>query len=232
MRLWEKSTMTKPNASSTTSPPTLSPGDNVTVAVCLCYLCVVMLNTIYLTWETLTCRRTTWAEEKKMNMETFGVPGRFLRARGFRGRGRRGPSAAEQRPLPKDVSGRVWGCFFMLTFSVDIVVFYLFKKKSTSCFFSPNLKWKHFFFPQSQIYEVLCEMGEQFLLIKQLYARSKFINLQLAWWNAMWNFVFQPASRHINEVLLFAEYILSEDFFFFFSLPCKMETVEDFNSCY
>ncbi|XP_040059021.2 protein LSM14 homolog B [Gasterosteus aculeatus] len=52
-------------------------------------------------------RRTTWAEEKKMNMETFGVPGRFLRARGFRGRGRRGPSAAEQRPLPKDISGRV-----------------------------------------------------------------------------------------------------------------------------
>ncbi|XP_075870405.1 protein LSM14 homolog B-like [Nelusetta ayraudi] len=35
-------------------------------------------------------RRTTWAEEKKLNMETFGVPGRFLRGRGFRGRGRGG----------------------------------------------------------------------------------------------------------------------------------------------
>uniref|UniRef100_A0A3Q3X620 Uncharacterized protein n=1 Tax=Mola mola TaxID=94237 RepID=A0A3Q3X620_MOLML len=33
-------------------------------------------------------KRTTWAEEKKMNMETFGVKGRFLRGRGFRGRGR------------------------------------------------------------------------------------------------------------------------------------------------
>ncbi|XP_069367765.1 protein LSM14 homolog B-like isoform X2 [Paralichthys olivaceus] len=52
-------------------------------------------------------RRTTWAEEKKLNMETFGVPGRFLRGRGFRGRGNRGQSATEQRPLPKVGSGRV-----------------------------------------------------------------------------------------------------------------------------
>ncbi|XP_045932121.1 protein LSM14 homolog B-B-like [Micropterus dolomieu] len=52
-------------------------------------------------------RRTTWAEEKKLNMETFGVPGRFLRGRGFRGRGRSGQSTAEQRPLPKIGSGRV-----------------------------------------------------------------------------------------------------------------------------
>ncbi|XP_041837174.1 protein LSM14 homolog B-like isoform X1 [Melanotaenia boesemani] len=52
-------------------------------------------------------RRTTWAEEKKLNMETFGVPGRFLRSRGFRGRGRRGQSATEQRALPKIDSGRV-----------------------------------------------------------------------------------------------------------------------------
>ncbi|XP_054866682.1 protein LSM14 homolog B-like isoform X1 [Amphiprion ocellaris] len=52
-------------------------------------------------------RRTTWAEEKKLNIETFGVPGRFLRGRGFRGRGRKGPSATEQRALPKVGSGRV-----------------------------------------------------------------------------------------------------------------------------
>ncbi|XP_041807736.1 protein LSM14 homolog B-like isoform X2 [Chelmon rostratus] len=57
-------------------------------------------------------RRTTWAEEKKLNMETFGVPGRFLRGRGFRGRGREGQSTADQRPadqrpLPKVGSGRV-----------------------------------------------------------------------------------------------------------------------------
>lgn len=52
-------------------------------------------------------RRTTWAEEKKLNMETFGVPGRFLRGRGFRGRGRGGQSTTEQRPLPKVGSGRV-----------------------------------------------------------------------------------------------------------------------------
>lgn len=52
-------------------------------------------------------RKTSWAEEKKLNMETFGVPGRFLRGRGFRGRGRSGQTAAEQRPLPKIGSGRV-----------------------------------------------------------------------------------------------------------------------------
>ncbi|KAK5934459.1 hypothetical protein CgunFtcFv8_014859 [Champsocephalus gunnari] len=53
-------------------------------------------------------RRTTWEEEKKMNMETFGVPGRLLRGRGGRGgRGRRGQSTPEQRPLPKIVSGRL-----------------------------------------------------------------------------------------------------------------------------
>ncbi|XP_037534568.1 protein LSM14 homolog B [Nematolebias whitei] len=49
-------------------------------------------------------RRTTWAEEKKLNIETFGVPGRFLRGRGLRSRGRR---TTEQRPLPKIGSGRV-----------------------------------------------------------------------------------------------------------------------------
>ncbi|XP_061902762.1 protein LSM14 homolog B-like isoform X1 [Entelurus aequoreus] len=51
-------------------------------------------------------RRTSWAEEKKLNMETFGVPGRFLRSRGFRGRGHRGQSTAEQRTLPKIGGGR------------------------------------------------------------------------------------------------------------------------------
>ncbi|KAI4826528.1 hypothetical protein KUCAC02_029974 [Chaenocephalus aceratus] len=50
-------------------------------------------------------RRTTWEEEKKMNIETFGVPGRLLRGRG--GRARRGQSTPEQRPLPKIVSGRL-----------------------------------------------------------------------------------------------------------------------------
>ncbi|KAG7229630.1 hypothetical protein INR49_012674, partial [Caranx melampygus] len=50
-------------------------------------------------------RRTTWAEEKKLNMETFGVPGRFLRGRGFRGRGQRGQTTVEQRPLPKGAQG-------------------------------------------------------------------------------------------------------------------------------
>lgn len=52
-------------------------------------------------------KRTTWAEEKKLNMETFGVPGRFIRGRGFRGRGRKSQSTVEQRPLPKIGSGRV-----------------------------------------------------------------------------------------------------------------------------
>ncbi|XP_045561552.1 protein LSM14 homolog B isoform X2 [Salmo salar] len=52
--------------------------------------------------------RTTWAEERKLNVETFGVPGRFLRGRGFRGdnRGRRA-GRANQRPMPKVDSARV-----------------------------------------------------------------------------------------------------------------------------
>ncbi|KAG7252452.1 hypothetical protein CRUP_031043 [Coryphaenoides rupestris] len=50
----------------------------------------------------------TWVEEKKLNIETFGNPGRFLRGRGFRGyRASRGLSGANQQPLPKVDSGRV-----------------------------------------------------------------------------------------------------------------------------
>ncbi|KAM9056711.1 protein LSM14 homolog B isoform X3 [Balaenoptera ricei] len=45
-------------------------------------------------------RRTTWAEERKLNTETFGVSGRFLRGRSFRGgfRGGRGNGAARRNP--------------------------------------------------------------------------------------------------------------------------------------
>ncbi|XP_020485212.3 protein LSM14 homolog B isoform X1 [Labrus bergylta] len=41
--------------------------------------------------------RLTWAEERKRNLETFGVPGRFLRGQGFRGgySGRRGWGASQ-----------------------------------------------------------------------------------------------------------------------------------------
>ncbi|XP_054465682.1 protein LSM14 homolog B isoform X1 [Anoplopoma fimbria] len=41
--------------------------------------------------------RLTWAEERKRNLETFGVPGRFLRGQGFRGgyTGRRGRGSAQ-----------------------------------------------------------------------------------------------------------------------------------------
>ncbi|XP_009459889.1 PREDICTED: protein LSM14 homolog B [Nipponia nippon] len=43
-------------------------------------------------------RRTTWAEERKLNTETFGVSGRFLRGRSFHGgfRGGRGSGAARR----------------------------------------------------------------------------------------------------------------------------------------
>ncbi|XP_061113510.1 protein LSM14 homolog B [Conger conger] len=58
----------------------------------------------------LKSRRTTWAEERKLNVETFGVPGRFLRGRGFRGgfRGRRGRGGPQRvPPMQKVGSGRV-----------------------------------------------------------------------------------------------------------------------------
>lgn len=43
--------------------------------------------------------RLTWAEERKRNLETFGVPGRFLGGQGFRGglAGRRGRGTVQTR---------------------------------------------------------------------------------------------------------------------------------------
>ncbi|XP_077191888.1 protein LSM14 homolog B isoform X3 [Paroedura picta] len=55
-------------------------------------------------------RRTTWAEERKLNTETFGVSGRFLRGRSFRGgfRGGRGSGAVRRTQATSRVgTGRV-----------------------------------------------------------------------------------------------------------------------------
>ncbi|KAM8895280.1 protein LSM14 homolog A-like isoform 2-T2 [Spinachia spinachia] len=47
-------------------------------------------------------RRTTWAEERRMNSETFGIPLRHNRGRGgFRGRGYMGPRGGRGRPLSR-----------------------------------------------------------------------------------------------------------------------------------
>ncbi|KAM7411544.1 hypothetical protein PAMA_021503 [Pampus argenteus] len=53
--------------------------------------------------------RLTWAEERKRNLETFGVPGRFLRGQGFRGGyiGRRGRGAAQTLPSLRARSGQL-----------------------------------------------------------------------------------------------------------------------------
>ncbi|KAF6722735.1 LSM14-like protein B-B [Oryzias melastigma] len=75
---------------------------------CVVTFCLHLVNfTLFMLLHVLVFRRTTWAEEKKLNIETFGVPGRFLRGRGFRGRGRKVQSVTEQRALPKIGSGRV-----------------------------------------------------------------------------------------------------------------------------
>lgn len=55
-------------------------------------------------------RRTTWAEERKLNTETFGVSGRFLRGRSFRGgfRGGRGGGAPRRNQTTQRAgTGRV-----------------------------------------------------------------------------------------------------------------------------
>ncbi|CAH2303168.1 LSM14 homolog B isoform X1 [Pelobates cultripes] len=55
-------------------------------------------------------RRTTWAEERKLNTETFGVSGRFLRGRSFRGgfRGGRGSGAPRRNQTTQRAgTGRV-----------------------------------------------------------------------------------------------------------------------------
>ncbi|XP_068996731.1 protein LSM14 homolog B [Embiotoca jacksoni] len=51
--------------------------------------------------------RLTWAEERKRNLETFGVPGRFVRGQGFRGgyTGSRGRSADQMLPSYRPRSG-------------------------------------------------------------------------------------------------------------------------------
>ncbi|KAK5914941.1 hypothetical protein CesoFtcFv8_000580 [Champsocephalus esox] len=47
-------------------------------------------------------RRNTWAEERRMNSETFGIPLRHNRGRGgFRGRGFMGPRGGRGRPLSR-----------------------------------------------------------------------------------------------------------------------------------
>uniref|UniRef100_UPI003AACAC24 protein LSM14 homolog B n=1 Tax=Centroberyx gerrardi TaxID=166262 RepID=UPI003AACAC24 len=53
--------------------------------------------------------RLTWAEERKRNVETFGVPGRFLRGQGFRGgyHGRRGRGAAYGFPSQRARGGQL-----------------------------------------------------------------------------------------------------------------------------
>ncbi|KAI4824118.1 hypothetical protein KUCAC02_012661 [Chaenocephalus aceratus] len=53
--------------------------------------------------------RQTWAEERKRNMETFGVPGRFLRGQGFRGgySGRRGRGTAQTQSSYRTRSGQL-----------------------------------------------------------------------------------------------------------------------------
>ncbi|XP_073320278.1 LSM14A mRNA processing body assembly factor b isoform X1 [Pagrus major] len=51
-------------------------------------------------------RRSTWAEERRMNSETFGIPLRHNRGRGgFRGRGFMGPRGGRGRPMSRGSFG-------------------------------------------------------------------------------------------------------------------------------
>ncbi|XP_068599758.1 LSM14A mRNA processing body assembly factor b isoform X2 [Brachionichthys hirsutus] len=51
-------------------------------------------------------RRTTWAEERRMNSETFGIPLRYSRGRGgYRGRGFTGPRGGRGWPLSRGSFG-------------------------------------------------------------------------------------------------------------------------------
>ena len=51
-------------------------------------------------------RRSTWAEERRMNSETFGIPLRHTRGRGgYRGRGFMGPRGGRGRPMSRGSFG-------------------------------------------------------------------------------------------------------------------------------
>ncbi|XP_056464686.1 protein LSM14 homolog A-like isoform X1 [Gadus chalcogrammus] len=50
-------------------------------------------------------RRPTWAEERRTNAETFGLPMRHSRGRGYRGRGGMGPRGGRGRPISRGSFG-------------------------------------------------------------------------------------------------------------------------------
>ncbi|KAK0143833.1 Protein LSM14 A [Merluccius polli] len=58
-----------------------------------------------LSCDDLRDRRPTWAEERRMNAETFGLPMRHSRGRGYRGRGGMGPRGGRGRPVSRGSFG-------------------------------------------------------------------------------------------------------------------------------
>lgn len=61
--------------------------------LCFCYFLVVDRSDVF-----VRERRPTWAEERRMNAETFGIPLRHHRGRGgYRGRGYGGPRTGRGR---------------------------------------------------------------------------------------------------------------------------------------
>ncbi|KAG7274932.1 hypothetical protein CRUP_002342 [Coryphaenoides rupestris] len=58
-----------------------------------------------LSCDDLRDRRPTWAEERRMNAETFGLPMRHNRGRGYRGRGGMGQRGGRGRPVSRGSFG-------------------------------------------------------------------------------------------------------------------------------
>lgn len=202
--LLETSTTTKPNASLTTSHQTLSPGDYVTFAFCLLWdLSGLSSSTIYLTFLFASSEEPPGRRRKSWTWKPLECLAASWEAEDSGAEGAEGRAPLSSDPSQKLTVGGCEGCSFSLSFcwyfSVNIVVFYLFKKVPP---FFPHLK---IFLSLSQIgiqgilyFEALLyEMGEQFVLIKQLYARGKCIHWQLVWYKCKVEFVFDQASRHI-----------------------------------
>ncbi|XP_023382480.1 protein LSM14 homolog B-A-like [Pteropus vampyrus] len=88
---------TPPGSKSASGTDTLVP---LGCAPCPCWASCVPGGSFLMLLVWFSSRRTTWAEERKLNTETFGVSGRFLRGRGFRGglRGGRGTGTTRRNP--------------------------------------------------------------------------------------------------------------------------------------
>lgn len=114
IKLGQNATTTRQSLSLTTSRLVRSSGKpvaffNFNTQTLVSPVCTATGSFTGLLLVSTNCFRLTWAEERKRNLETFGVPGRFLRGQGFRGgyTRRRGRGTAPTLSSYRTTSGKL-----------------------------------------------------------------------------------------------------------------------------